>query len=132
MDDDEWIAQFSKEVRRIIGAMLQFNQEIGIGIERMLEDPINNEETIRRVLGSFGGSIHMASPRGENRDDDVVGKGRKAVWECGDDAHKVNHCTICGKCGTKAGDGHTPWFDDTLPPCKAKLRFRRDDSEDQE
>ncbi len=126
MNDDEWIENFSKEVRRITEAMLLFDQKYADWFERLLVDPIENEEQIRQILSSFGGYIHMSSPRGENRDDDVVGKGRKAVWECGDDTHKENHCTICGKCRSNANDGHTPWFDDTLPPCKAKPRFRRD------
>ena len=132
LTDDEWIAQFSKEVRSTIGAMVMFNQGIADSIEKMLDDPIKYEETIRKVLGSFGGSIHMSSPRGESRDQDVVGAGREAVWSCHDDDCLENHCTICGRHESNAGDGHVPWDDESLPPCIPKPRLRRDVREDEE
>ena len=129
--DEEWSEIFSSEVRRTLHGLVLFTQEMANPIAEMLDDPIENEESIRKILGSFGVSIHMSSPRGENRYDDVVGKGRKVVWECGNDGCTYDHCTICGKHQSNAGDGHTPWFNENLPPCKSKPRFRKDVREEE-
>ena len=128
--DDEWSERFSSEVKGIVQAMLMFNQDIADGILSLLDDPIKNEKAIRGVLNSFRVSIHMSSPRGENRDQDVVGIGRSIVWSCGDDDCRQDHCTICGRCKSNAGDGHVPWYDNNRPPCESKPRFRKDRQEE--
>ena len=132
LTDDEWIAQFSEEVRRTITNMVMLTQDMADPILEMLDDPIENEDTIRKVLGSFGGSIHISSPRGKNRDQDVVGAGREVAWSCHNDECLKDHCTICGRHESNAGDGHVPWDDESLPPCIPKPRLRRDVREDEE
>jgi hypothetical protein len=96
----------------------------------MLVAPIKYEEHIRKILGSFGASIHMSSPRGENRDQDVVGTGRDVAWSCNNSECLEDHCTACGRCKFNAGDGHVPWYDESQPPCEPKPRYRRDVQEE--
>jgi hypothetical protein len=124
--DEEWIEDFRKEVRSIMEMMLRFNQITVDSIESWLEDPITFEKTIRAVLGAFGGRVRIGSPRGENRDSDVVGIGRQVAWSCENDKCTKNHCTQCGHHEARAGDGHTPWYALDLPACKPKPASRKD------
>lgn len=129
--DAEWSERFCKEVRSIMQGMVRFTLPIADQLETYLANPIENEETIRRALGTFGGSIHMSSPRGENRDQDVVGTGREVAWSCNNDDCLRDHCTICGRHESNAGDGHAPWHDGDLPACIPRPRFRRDVREEE-
>jgi len=128
--NEEWSEQFSAEVRRIMSLMVSFDREMADAIAGMLVDPIKYEEQIRKILVPYGVSIHMSSPRGENRDKDVVGTGRDVAWQCGDSEQLHDHCTACGRCESIAGDGHVPWYDESQPPCEPKPRYRRDVQEE--
>ena len=124
--DEEWIEDFCQEVRRVVRGMLMFEQKYADAIEKMLEDPIENEKTIRLFLNAFGGGVKVPSKRGASRGSDVVGIGRQVAWSCEDDKCTHNHCTQCGQCGAKAGDGHTPWYALNMPPCEPKPTSRKD------
>ena len=129
--DEEWIEDFCQEVRWAMGGMLKFEQKYADAIEAMLlEDPIKHEKMIRLYLNSFGGSVRLPSKRGANRGDDAVGFGRMVAWSCEDDKCKHNHCTQCGQCEARAGDGHSPWYSADLPACEPKPTSRKDRQEE--
>jgi len=124
--DEEWIEEFSREVRRIAEAMLAFGQDSADMLEKLLEDPIENEKTIRLFLITYGASVTMSNKRGTNRGNDVVGTGRQVAWSCEDNVCTHNHCTQCGQCQARAGDGHTPWYALDKPACEPKPTSRKD------
>ena len=124
--DEEWIEKFRKQVRDVMERMLAFEESYVPLIENRLEDPIKNEKSIRRILGSFGGCVTIGSPRGTNRGEDTEAFGRQVTRSCENDKCKKNHCQQCGQCGAKAGDGHTPWYALDLPVCEPKPASRRD------
>ena len=131
--DEEWIEKFRKQVREAMEGMVFFaevSDNLIPFIEKRLNDPIKNEQQIRILLRSFGGHVRIGGPRGENRAEDAQAFGRQVAWSCENDKCKNNHCTQCGQCEAKAGDGHTPWYALDMPACEPKPTSRKDRQEE--
>ena len=123
ISDEEWIEKFREQVRDVMNGMVLFAEISDVMIpfiEKQLGDPIKNEKQIRLLLGNHGGHVRIGSPRGTNRGNDVVGTGRLVAWSCENDKCTENHCTQCGHCEARAGDGHTPWYALDAPACQPK------------